>query len=436
MELFIKKNPLAPDETKIQCLGIPGIESPLLNSQFSNEKQRVLYSPYYQASSSEIPVSFEVAGPRKKIFFEPAKVKAAIVTCGGICPGLNNVIRAIVLGLYNSYGVRSIFGIQYGMQGLSPDYGHPLIDLSPETVANIHKQGGTILGTSRGEQSIDEAVNTLESLDLSMLFVLGGDGTFRAAQKIAEEVQNRKLKIAVIGVPKTIDNDISYVYHSFGFDTAVEEAAKAIQSAHIEAKSSPNGIGLVKLMGRHSGFIAATAALAQRDVNFVLVPEVDFDLDGRFGFLEAVRNQVVQNEYAVIVVAEGAGQKYFETDSVEKDASGNLRLHDIGYFLKQTIKNHFDENKIEVNIKYIDPSYLIRSVPANKSDALFCERLGQNAVHAAMAGKTSMLVTQWQFVFCHNPLHLATRQRKQIHPGGALWNSVLETTRQSNFHSS
>ena len=373
---------------------------------------------------------FELAGPRSKIFFDPSKLKCALVSCGGLCPGLNDIIRSIVLELHYGYGVRNIFGIRYGLQGFIARYGHDLIDLTPETVVNIHDRGGTMLGSSRGPQDINEIIDSLERMNIGLLFMIGGDGTLTAAERIADTILERGLKIGVVGVPKTIDNDIYMVSRSFGFDTAVDVATRAIISASNEAEGYPNGIGLIKLMGRHAGFIAATAVLAQQDVNFVLIPEVDFDLDGPGGLFAALEKRLAERKHAVIVVAEGAGQKFFEENNNDRDASGNIKLKDIGVYLKAAIGAHFAAKGIEISIKYIDPSYMIRSLPASANDRVFCNFLGRNAVHAGMAGKTSMLIGHWNNQFVHVPMKLIAGKRKNVEPKGSLWRSALEATGQ------
>ena len=377
--------------------------------------------------------SFELAGPRRKIYFDPSKLRCALVTCGGLCPGLNDIIRAIVLELYHGYGVRNIFGIKFGLQGFIPDYGHDIVELQPEAVVSIHEMGGSILGSSRGPQDIETIVDSLERMNVGILFMIGGDGTLKAATLIADAIEARGLKISVMGVPKTIDNDIHLVTRSFGFDTAVDVATQAIKSAHNEAESYPNGIGLIKLMGRYSGFIAATAALAQQDVNFVLIPEVDFDLDGPAGLLEALEKRLALRGHAVIVVAEGAGQKFFEDGETSKDESGNVRLKDIGLFLKDAINAHFQKRKTDVTVKYIDPSYMIRSLPANANDRVFCSFLGRDAVHAGMAGKTKLLIGNWNNHFVHLPMSASVGKRKQVDPKKKLWFSVLGATGQGSL---
>ena len=379
------------------------------------------------------PPSYELAGPRQHIFFDPSKLKCALVMCGGLCPGLNDLIRSIVLELHYGYGVRNIFGVRYGLRGFIARYGYDFMELTPNAVVNIHERGGTVIGSSRGPQDIDEIVDTLERMSIGILFMIGGGGTLQAATSIADTVLKRGLKISIVGVPKTIDNDIYMVSRSFGFDTAVDVSTRAIVSASNEAEGYPNGIGLIKLMGRHSGFIAATAALAQQDVNYVLIPEVDFDLEGPNGLLKTLENRLAERGHAVIVVAEGAGQKFFEHEEKELDLSGNIKLKDIGMFLKQKIMNYFEARQIQISIKYIDPSYMIRSLPANANDRVFCNFLGRNAVHAGMAGKTDLLIGNWNNHFVHVPMKLLAGKRKHVDPRGMLWRSALEATGQGSL---
>ena len=368
----------------------------------------------------------EVAGPREKIFFDPSSLACGIVTCGGLCPGLNDVIRAVVLSLSHHYGVKKIYGFRYGYEGLVQKYGHNPVDLTPETVSGINKAGGTILGSSRGPQDPVEILKTLEDLRIGILFAVGGDGTLRGAQKIAQEAARRGQKISVIGIPKTIDNDISYIQTTFGFETAVSEARRATYAAHSEARGARNGIGLVKLMGRDSGFIAAFSVLVGSEVNFCLVPEVPFGLEG---FLQALRKRLEQKAHAVIVLAEGAGQD-LTAQTGECDCSGNIKYGDIGIFLRDNIRDYFKGIGMEINLKYIDPSYMIRSLPANPHDSAFCLVLGQCAVHAGMSGRTNMVVGFWNHLFTHVPISLAVSKRKRIDPEGELWNSVVASTGQ------
>lgn len=432
-------------ETAIDTLGNPKIDSPFLKdihnwSQdiFVEDDERILLhvnEAYIRKklADGEIPPSFEVAGPRKKIYFDPSKLRCAIVTCGGLCPGLNDIIRSVVLELYHRYGVKLIYGIKYGLQGFIPDYGHDVVELTPDSVVRILESGGSILGSSRGPQDIEAIVDSLERMNIGIVFMVGGDGTLMAATRINDAIRQRNLKISMIGIPKTIDNDVYMVARSFGFDTAVEIATQAIRGAHNEAEGYPNGIGLIKLMGRHSGFLATTAALAQQDVNFVLIPEVDFDLEGENGLLACLEERLNIRKHAVIVVAEGAGQKFFENQKEERDLSGNVKLKDIGLYLKDKITEYFKKKNNDISLKYIDPSYMIRSLPANSNDHVFCSFLGRDAVHAGMAGKTNMLVGHWNNHFVHIPMAASAGKRKQVSPQGKLWVSVLEATGQSSL---
>jgi len=433
----------------ISSLGEPKIPSPIQNRAkgaangitFASDKERVVIDIQESSLTDQIkqgkqPDCFELAGPRANIFFDPSKLRCALVTCGGLCPGLNDIIRSIVLELHWGYGVQNINGIRYGLQGFIPKFGHNIIDLTPDYVVNIHERGGSVLGSSRGPQNVDEIIDCLERMNVGILFMIGGDGTLMAANHIVSAISQRKLKIGVVGVPKTIDNDIFLVSRSFGFDTAVDVATRAIMSAHNEAEGYPNGIGLLKLMGRHSGFIAATATLAQQDVNFVLIPEVDFDMDGPDGLLSALEERLASRGHAVIVAAEGAGQKFFENAQTERDASGNIKLNDIGIYLKEAIETYFDKKGINISIKYIDPSYMIRSLPANANDRVFCNFLGRNAVHAGMVGKTNLLIGHWNNSFVHVPMSRVAGKRKQIDPKGRLWRSALEATGQGSLKNS
>ena len=424
----------------IESLGECQLLSPLRHigvgaEKFNVDSERILCDDRFKEKvESQVslaqPLTFEVAGPRERIYFDPAKTTAAVVTCGGLCPGLNDVIRGIVMELWHRYQVTAISGIRYGFEGLVPKHGHQPLQLRPETVSNIQSFGGTILGTSRGPQDSNEMADGLEKLGVDILFAIGGDGALKGAAEIAKEIQRRGLRKSVIGIPKTIDNDIIYLDKSFGFETAFAEAVKAVSCAHVEAISAKNGIGLVKLMGRESGFIACYAAIASQHVNFCLIPEVHFELVGTSGLLEALSHRIALRQHAVIVVAEGAGQNLLGTDVTVTDASGNRRLGDIGVFLRDEINRYFTKRNTPITLKYIDPSYAIRSVPASPQDNVYCSMLAQNAVHAGMAGKTSMLVGRWHDTFVHIALNLVTGSRRKIEPGGHIWRSVLEGTGQ------
>ncbi|MBN2450375.1 MAG: ATP-dependent 6-phosphofructokinase [Lentisphaeria bacterium] len=419
----------------VERVGEPGLDSPLHGVRFVDDDAGVSFYAdagriaQILAQGSPLP-AFAAAGPRRRLYHDAPWTRAAIVTCGGLCPGLNDVIKALVNTLFLDYGVDSVFGIPYGYRGLVPGHGLKPIELTPDLVDGIHEDGGSILKSSRGPQSTEEIVKTLDRLNIGILFTIGGDGTQRGARDIVEEARKRGLSVSIIGIPKTIDNDLDFMERTFGFETAIYAAAPVISSAHVEAKDAYNGIGLVRLMGRDSGFIAAYATLANSVVNFCLIPEVPFALEGPGGFLPVLEHRLAEKQHAVIVVAEGAGQDLFADQPQRRDSSGNVLHHDIGLFLKDRIRDYLQSRGIEHSIKYFDPSYLIRSVPARGTDAIFCLHLAQHAVHAAMAGFTNMVVGYWNGHFVHIPMALATRQRRRIDPRGQLWQSVLAVTRQ------
>ncbi len=426
----------------IASLGDATIDSPVVLSRedddfianYVSDNQLVLYNVEFPSFSPSIQVRreemLELAGPREKIFFNPAEVRAGIVTCGGLCPGLNDVIRAVVMTLWYAYGVRTIKGIRFGYGGFLAGAPQPPVDLTPDMVAEIHRKGGTMLGSSRGKGELTgDIVDSIQKMGLNMLFVIGGDGSQKGAQAISDECRTRDYPLAVVGIPKTIDNDLSFVQRSFGFDTAVSVAVDAVAAAHVEAVDAYNGIGLVKVMGRESGYIAAHTALSMNDVNFVLIPEIPFNLEGENGFLENLQKRIERRHHAVILIAEGAGQQFLE-QAAAKDASGNKKLGDVGLFLKQAIADHFSSKSIDYVLKYIDPSYIIRSAPANPSDSLYCARLGSNAAHAAMAGKTKVLISTLNDRFVHIPIDMAVSRRNRVDPESSMWRDVVENTGQ------
>jgi 6-phosphofructokinase 1 len=377
------------------------------------------------------PAAFELAGPRDRIFFDPRTVRCAIVTCGGLAPGLNNVVRGIVLELWTGYGVRQIFGFRYGYEGLIARFGHDPLPLTPESVAAIHHQGGTVLGSSRGGHDPGEIVDNLEANGIGILFVIGGDGTMRGAMRIAREARGRGLRLAVVGVPKTIDNDVPFIDRSFGFVTAYSAAVDAIRSARVEAIAARDGVGLVKLMGRHSGFLACQAALASTEADLVLIPEVPLVLEGERGVFACLDRVLARKGHAVVVAAEGIAQELIaDGGEPARDRSGNPALRDAGVFLRDRLLMHLRGRGTEPTVKYIDPSYTIRSIPACPSDSIYCWNMARHAVHAAMAGNTGMLIGRWHGRFVHVPMALATRESRRVDPGGDLWTSVIESTGQ------
>ena len=423
----------APPDFHTDSLGECTIVSPLRATRFMDKSKPHLFRADIDELREQFrtgvdPPAFELAGPREKIYFDPITLRCGIVTCGGLCPGLNDVIRSIVFCLHEKYGIAKVYGFRFGYAGLVDRSALTPIELTTRRVSQIHEVGGTVLGSSRGPQPVDDMVDTLERLGIQLLFTIGGDGTLRGAHSIVEEIRRRELNIAVVGVPKTIDNDISFIDMSFGFDTAVEAARQATRAAYVEASCHRSGIGLVKLMGRDSGFIASFAALADTQVGLCLVPENAFGIDG---IVRAARQRIERDGYVVIVVAEGAGQELL-AEAAEWDASGNRRHGDIGTFLRDRIPEAFRAQGISVSLKYIDPSYMIRSLPANARDANFCLRLGHAAVHAGMAGKTDTVIGSWRRRLTYVPIPMAVSSRKTVDPNGYLWRTVLSVTGQAD----
>ena len=419
---------------RIPTLGKPTSPSPLKLStvpddniaDFTESGARVIYNP----DGSQPQYWFEAAGPRQVNYFRGEQVVAGIVTCGGLCPGMNNVIRGLVMQLWYSYGCRRIIGFRYGFQGLFAEPAFPPEELSPGDVRDVHLMGGTFLGSSRGNPTMEEMVETIQRHKINVMFCIGGDGTMRGAHALFSEIGRQGLEVAVIGMPKTIDNDLLYIERTFGYQTAVSIAADAIKAAHVEARGAPNGLGLVRLMGRHSGFITASATLAAREVNLVLVPELPFDLQGQRGILQFLRDRLSRRDHALVVVAEGAGQRHLQATG-ERDAAGNIKLADIGLFLKGVFQKELAE--LGINLKYIDPSYIIRAAPANAADAIFCGQLAEEAVHAAMAGKTGMVVGLWLGRFTHVPLSAVTSGAKVISLDSTFWRNVVDATGQPSL---
>ena len=415
----------------IDSLGVPQFPS-RLGRMVGGEDAQIPFRIIRDAiAGTHEEILFEIAGPRKALFFDGPRVKAGIVTCGGLCPGLNNVIRSVYYELSHAYGVQEMYGFQYGYQGLDPARGGEPLRLTAEFVDPIHKRGGTVIGTSRGPVDPGIAVDNLMKRGIQILFCVGGDGTQRGAQAIHHEAGRRGYPLAVVGIPKTIDNDVGYVTRTFGYMTAVEAAREIIECAHMEARSVQNGISVVKVMGRHAGFIAAGATIASQDVNFTLVPELPFALDGGRGFLAALTSRILKRSHAVIVVAEGAGQDLVAQGGNEKDASGNVKLKDIGVFLRERIDAHFKAAGIPIAMRYFDPSYVVRSRPANSDDSILCDLYARNAVHAAMAGKTGLVIGNLHDTFIHVPVEALVAEKKQLQPGGDLWQAVLAATGQA-----
>jgi 6-phosphofructokinase 1 len=422
--------------------------SPLLsrtwpvNQNFVNTDEEVITCQTMHPHTNITPRkarAFRAAGPFENLYWDSKKSKAMIVTCGGLCPGLNTVIREIVMCLTFVYGFQKgqIYGAKNGYRGLYDPSSY--LELTPVVVGPIHQLGGTILGSSRGGFDATKILNTLEEQGFNLLFVIGGDGTHRGILELVSSSIGRKLPISIIGVPKTIDNDIDFIDKSFGFDTAVSLAMNPLNCAHVEAIAAQNGIGIVKVMGRSSGFIALFASLASRDVNITLLPEAPWRMSKLLAYLEG---RLQKKGHCLILVAEGAesieekerkaAKAAAGEDFVKRDESGNQVLDDVGVYLRDKIVAHFKENtKMPVNVKYIDPSYIIRSSPANASDSHMCTSLAFNAAHAAMAGYTGVTIGQIDNAFVLLPIKLiASQPPRKVDPLGRFYARMCNVTGQ------
>eukprot|EP00877_Chromochloris_zofingiensis_P003270 jgi/Chrzof1/12944/Cz07g13120.t1_PFK2[v5.2] len=386
----------------------------------------------FEQLSSPLPPWAVRAGARETIYHDPKHTTAAIVTCGGLCPGLNDVVAGLVNKL-TDYGVPNgnILGIRYGFKGFYDKHHKPTV-LTKKTVDGIQLQGGTILGTSRGGANMKEIVKRLDMWGVDILFVVGGNGGNAGANAIQQLCAEHNVLCNVIGIPKSIDNDILLIDKCFGFDTAVEEAQRALLAAKVEASSARKGIGLVKLMGRQSGFIAMQASMASGVVDAVLIPEVQFKMHGENGLFAYIEKVLEQKGHAVVCVAEGAGQDLLEDEAQNgaTDASGNPILKDIGTFLKSEMKAVFKD----ADIKYIDPSYIIRSIPTTSNDRIYCKILAHNAVHAAFAGYTGITVGLVNTHYVYLPIPVIIQAPRRVDPRGKMWNRLRASIGQPNFY--
>ena len=385
----------------------------------------------------ELPASWAVrAGPRDTIYFDPSAITAGIVTVGGLCPGVNHILQALVVAL-TAYGVRDIRGIRYGLRGFfETDY--PPVPLSVESVDQIHLNGGTVLGTSRGGSNVPRIVDAIQLMKLDQVYLVGGNGGNAAADAIHRECKARGYPCAVVGLPKSIDNDILLIDSCFGFSTATNEAQRAIMAASVEARSAHNGIGLVKLMGRSSGFLAAQASVGAGVVDVCLLPEVTFDLQQ---VLSYVFDVLKRRGHAVIVVAEGAAQDTMRAELQasglevpdERDPSGNPLLLDVGKWLRDKLKAAAHERQTQIDLKYLSPAYMIRSVVADSGDAVYCRMLGHSAVHGAMAGFSGITAGVCSKHYVLLPSHEVVRTTRRLDPRGRLYRMMRAALGQPDF---
>ncbi|KAJ7526003.1 hypothetical protein O6H91_17G077200 [Diphasiastrum complanatum] len=407
----------------------------LMNGFFVHDTDMVARQVAIDTSdpTSQTHAYFPRAGPRERVIYKPEDVKAAIVTCGGLCPGMNAVIRELVIGLWYQYGVRDVQGIQAGYRGF---YSMEWVPLSPKVVDHWHKIGGTVLGTSRGGFDLEKIISSIEKSCCNVIFIIGGDGTLRGALKIMDEVTRKGLRVTIACIPKTVDNDVGIIDRSFGFQTAVEAAQAAINAAHVEAESTPNGVGLVKLMGRYSGHIALDATLSSRDVDCCLIPEVPFFLHGEGGLLEFMEQRLKANGHAVIVMAEGAGQDLIPREGENSiDDSGNVANLDIGPWLSKQLKQWWKEKYPDrlFTVKYIDPTYMVRAIPSNATDTIYCTLLAHSTIHGAMAGYTGFVGGVVNGNYCYIPLDQVAQAKHFVNVNDHTWAWVRSVSNQPDF---
>lgn len=386
------------------------------------------------------PPSFPEAGPRKELCFDPHRVKAAVVTTGGLAPGLNSVVHSIVDRHFNTYELNetlggAVYGIYDGFRGLR-DCASNSTTLNPKVTLDWLRQGGSNLGSIRfrdpqGEKHlVDEIAKSITQMAIDILYVIGGDGSQLIAHKVAQAVPS----ISVLGVPKTMDNDVLWVRESFGFDTTVEQATHAINALHFEAQSTRR-VGLLQFFGAESGFVAANAALASGQVDLVLIPEAFNNLSDEqlqhywkmlLGHLDDRVKRQAHMPHAIVVVAEGV-----ETALVQQKSRKLGRKGDFLELLKQDIAGKVRDRRgrcLEIFVN--EPRHYIRSGAANAHDQIFCERLGALAVDNGLAGYTNCMVSHWLTEYVLVPLELVVQGQKSIQTSGMFWRQVETSTGQ------
>lgn len=398
-EVWPKMNFLNPDELVMGHI--------ILNDSKAGSRRQEIANGCVRANACE------------KIWWDPADVRAAIVTCGGLCPGLNSIIREVTMCLWHQYGVRHITGIQFGYNGLSNPELYAPKHLGPKAVREIHMKGGSVLKAGRGGLEAERICDNLEKMGVNMLFVVGGDGTQAAGNLLYEEARRRNLQLSIVGVPKSIDNDILFFDKTFGFDTAVSAACNVIRNGWVEATSCEKGVGIVKLMGRDAGFVCMDAALSSTIVDLCLIPEVSVKMED---IMDHIDETLQRKNFMVIAVAEGAGQEHVATGKV--DATGHTIYGDIGTHLRDSVNKHLKPSG--GRCFYIDPSYIIRSVPIDPNDHVYCSRLARDAVHSAMRGYTGVVVGPIHNVICMIPMQLIASGKRHVPTKSSNWQACVQ----------
>ncbi|MGA7341196.1 MAG: 6-phosphofructokinase [Terracidiphilus sp.] len=468
------------------------LENPITDKSIgtlSDDSPRVMLDARGRAEADgAVDLSLPEARPRTHLRYplQPgAMLGIGILVSGGIAPGINAVIDGIVLrhSLYHARqcarGRRhsiEILGYREGFKGLLRPGVHPQ-RLNSAAIRGVVEIGGSYLGTSRADEllpgtgpnrnaKLEAAIGRLQNDGVHILYVIGGDGSMSCAHALWHYARRKGYELSVVGIPKAMDNDILWVWQSFGFLSAVEEARQAILHMHTEVSSNPR-VGIVQLFGSDSGFIASHAGYSTA-CDLVLIPEDPMTMDDivthiserltdRFG-----NGQDIAGPYALVVMAETAlpadARKYIDDPRVglsegkrgEKEAlksfldngrrvrgqtPDELRtagLKIVSRVLQDRIQQELEPREYWRDFRVItnEPRHLIRSIPPSVTDVIFGERLGALAVDNAMAGYTDFMVSQWLTEFVLVPLPLVVLGRKRVPTNGIFWKSVLSKTGQ------
>jgi 6-phosphofructokinase 1 len=447
-------------------------------------------------------LTFAEAGPRNMLRFpghHKKLLKVGVLVSGGIAPGINAVISGIVQRhvLYHtpqitdlrvpgktprSYTLQ-VFGFRNGFAGLlAGDDVTVLYDSdSPDEKLRAHlrriaNRGGSEIGTSRyddllstadpdkREKDLDQVAENLANRHFDILYVIGGDGSMRAAHATWKRSRDNGKSLSVIGVPKTMDNDILWVWQSFGFLSAVEKAREALQQLHTEATSNPR-LCVVQLFGSDSGFVVSHAALASGVCDAALIPEVPFTMKKLADYITERLSKRFrpgaggQSPYGMIVMAETAvpqdAEDYLSDPEVDLDenekaaiqafVSKGCRVHGqtpdelrtgglkvVSRVLQKRIREMKVDDAYWADFRVFtnEPRHLLRAIPPSASDVAFGQRLGVLAVDNAMAGYTDFMISQWMTEYVLVPLDLVVLGRKRVPPNGIFWKSVVASTGQ------
>lgn len=455
------------------------------------DARRKYHDPLEGITPAAWNLTMPEAGPRRYVSYpQKNQLKVGILVSGGIAPGINAVISGII-ARHHAYQAWSqkinknyaleILGYSEALKGLL-HAGRPAVPLDLKTVREAVNHGGSILPTARADElldledpkqrdgALDKVTSRLINQQIDILYIIGGDGSMRAAHAISCRARRNPInELSVIGIPKTMDNDILWVWQSFGFLSAVEFAKQAILQLHTEVMSNPR-LCVIQLFGSDSGFVVSHAALASGVCDAVLIPEVNFTLkqlsgyiryrlqdrphsDKPYGGIVALAETAIPldwREYvsATAEVADGSEKVILTPEELRAietfeshgrrvhgqtpDAlrSGGLRL--VSQILQREIRklgDRWSSYRVFTN----EPRHLIRSIEPSVSDVIFAQRLGTLAVDNAMAGYHDFMISQWLTEYVLVPLKLVVLGRKRVPEHGIFWKSVRASTGQPDF---